>query len=190
MALHTFDPDPETVEAVRAHLSELVGRAEFSARRLARANPLALALAVPHEIYYMGLDELAEGRPVTTARSVAQGFLVFDGAEPVASAEVGGEGSGFMVTEGQFVGATARAIERAERRDDIGDAEVRLMRIPAVYLMALWLHDPDGRDDVVIPMEPAPAPLEAGRTYRPEELIQPLAEMARRRLDGGDELGG
>ena len=189
MALHTFEPDPETVEAVRAHLSELVGRAEFSGRRLARANPLALALAAPHEIYHLGLDELAEGRPVTAARPVAQGFLVFDGEEPVAVAEVGGEGAGFMVTEGRFVAATARAIERAEGRDDIGDAEVRLLRIPAIYLMALWLHDPDGGEDLVIPMEPAPAPLEVGRAYRPEELIEPLAELARPRLDG-EALGG
>jgi hypothetical protein len=191
MALYTTDPDPEVVEVVRAQLAQLVGRPEFRDRALARANPLGLALAAPHDVYVLGLDELAEGARLADARLVAHRFLVLDDSAPLASAEVAtDERAGLMVTEGPYVDGTARAIENAEERDDVADAEVRMLRIPALYLMALWLHERDGGNDILVPVEPAPAPLEPGRYYPADEFLAELAAMARQRLGGRDDAGG
>jgi hypothetical protein len=191
MALHTAVPDPEVVEVVRGHLAQLVGRPEFRERALARANPLGIALAAPHDVYVLGLDELAAGTRLADARLVAHRFLVLDDSAALASAEVAADDhGGFMVTEGPYVEGTVRAIEGAEARTDATDAEVRLLRIPALYLVALWLHEPDGEGDLLVPVDPAPRPLEAGRYYSSDELLSELARMARRRADGPDDAGG
>ncbi len=58
------------------------------------------------------------------------------------------------------------------------------VRIPGIYLVALWLRDEDGgRDgDVVVPLAPAPPPLEAGRNYPPAEIRPLLQRLAEERL--------
>ncbi|MGH3927490.1 MAG: triple tyrosine motif-containing protein, partial [Pseudonocardiaceae bacterium] len=70
-----------------------------------------------------------------------------------------------------------------------GDYEVRLLRIPALYFVALWLKDEKGRDDILIPLDPAPAPFEPGRSYRPDEVLAELAASARTRLEFDDAEG-
>jgi hypothetical protein len=185
MTLRVPEPTPETVESVRSQLSELAGRAQFRHRALARANPVTVALTAPHDVYFLGLDELADGVSIDAARPVAQRFLVMDADTAVASAEVTGpDGAGFQANEGPFVAATAAAIIRAEAEPELadGDYELRLLRIPALYFVALWLHDEDGRGDVVVPLDPAPAPFEPGRSYSPDEVLAELANQARRRI--------
>jgi hypothetical protein len=189
MTLRVAEPSPDTIEAVRSQLSELAGRADFRARRLARANPTAIGLAAPHDVYTLGLDEIAAGAPLDAARVVGRRFLVMDGDDAVASAEVAEvDGSGFQSNEGPFVAATAAAIAHAESDRELADGsfELRVLRIPALYLMALWLKDDDGGSDVVIPIAPAPAPLEPLRSYPPEKLMSELAGQARARLEAQD----
>ena len=190
MTLRVAEPTRESIEAVQHNLSELAGRSAFRGRALGRINPLDVALAAPHDVYSLGLDQLAEGASIDSAHPVGRRFMVMDGERPVASAEVAGreDGSGFQANEGPFVAATARAIEQAEQDPELADGrfELRVLRIPALYLMALWLKDENGDDDVVIPLDPAPAPLESGRRYRPEEVLAELAPVAHERLSFDD----
>jgi hypothetical protein len=184
MTLRVSEAPSESVEAIRGQLSELAGRAQFRHRALARANPVNVALAAPHDVYFLGLDELAQGASIEAARPVAQRFLVMDGDTAVASAEITGrDGSGFQANEGPFVASTAAAIVRAEAAPELaeGDYEIRLLRIPALYFVALWLHDSGGHGDVVVPLDPAPAPFEPDRHYTPAEVLSELAGQARQR---------
>ncbi|HYP48092.1 MAG TPA: hypothetical protein VEQ61_05595 [Thermoleophilaceae bacterium] len=194
MTLRVADPTRESVEVVQQNLSELAGRSAFRGRALGRVNPLNVALAAPHDVYSLGLEELAEGASIDSAQPVGRRFMVMDGDRPVASAEVAGrqDGSGFQANEGPFVAATARAIEQAEEDPELadGDYELRVLRIPALYLMALWLKDENGDGDLVIPLDPAPTPLESGRRYRPEEVLAELQTVARERLSFDDARNG
>jgi hypothetical protein len=184
-------PD-DTVEAVRSRLSALAGRPAFPERALGRADPDRVALAVPHDVYVLGLDRLAAGVTLADATLVGRRFLVLDGDAPVASAEMAGEGAEFQTTEGPYVASTASAIARAEQDPELAkaDYELRLLRIPALYFVGIWLKREGGAgDDVVIPLEPAPAGFVAGRSYAPAELLDLLREQARARLeldDGSD----
>ena len=180
----------DTVEAVRTRLSTLAGRTAFPERALGRADPDALALAAPHDVYVLGLNRLAAGATLPDAELVGRRFLVLEGDTPVASAELSGEGGEFQATEGPYVGATASAIARAEQDPELAkaDYELRLLRIPALYFVGIWLkREGRGGDDVVVPLEPAPAGLVAGRSYAPGELLEILAERARIRLAFDDE---
>jgi hypothetical protein len=101
-----------------------------------------------------------------------------------------------QLTEGAFVRATAEALRAAEERPEVRETtfELCLLRAPALYLVTLWLHAAD-RDDLFVPLHPAPAPLEAGRPYREEEFAEIAARLAdealdrERAADRPDELG-
>jgi hypothetical protein len=188
MTLRPAEPSPEVVETVRSHLSALAERPEFQRRGMAGSEPSRLELAVPHDVYSLGLDQLSAGATIQDAEPVGQRFLVVDGDTPVSSAEVTPEGGAFQANEGPFVAATLAAIEQAEQDPELTDGryELRLLRIPALYLMALWLKDDDGDGDLVIPLDPSPEPLEAGRHYRPDELVAELARMAEARSEFDD----
>jgi hypothetical protein len=49
--------------------------------------------------------------------------------------------------------------------------------------MALWLKDLRGEHDLVLPMTPAPAPLEAGHAYAARQFTELLAGPAQRQID-------
>jgi hypothetical protein len=190
MTLRPAEPSPEVVETVRSHLAALAERPEYQGRGVAQSEPSELELAVPHDVYTLGLDRLAAGVSIRDAEPVGQRFLVLDGDTPISSAEVTPEGGDFQANEGPYVAATAAAIEQAEQDPELSDGryELRLLRIPALYLMALWLKDDEGDGDLVIPLDPAPEPLEPGRHYRPDELMEELARMAEARTRF-DEVG-
>ena len=92
MTLRVPEPTEASVETVRSHLSELAGRTAFRRRALARANPAGLALAAPHDVYSLGLRDLAEGASLDAATVDGRRFIVMDGDKPIASAELADRG--------------------------------------------------------------------------------------------------
>jgi hypothetical protein len=175
MAIRARDVSQENVDAVQQHLSE---------RALTRSAPADAALSAAHDVYSPRVDDLAAGRGLSAAERVAVAFLVMDGSRAVASVEHDTERGAVSSTEGPFSEATAEAIRRAEADPELadGDYELRELRVPGLYLMAVWLKDLSGDGDVVIPLEPAPAPLQAGRSYRLPQLEPELESMSRARL--------
>lgn len=187
MTLRVPDVSADSVLAVRDNLSELAGRTAYRHRALASVNPLDVALALPHDVYSLGLDDLVRGATLDDARLVGRRFLVMAGENAVASAEIARD-DGFTATEGPFVAGTARAVAVAEQDPATaeGNYEVRVLRVPALYFMALWLSGDSGEPDLVIPMDPAPEPFSPGERVSPDELMAHLAELARRRLEFDD----
>jgi hypothetical protein len=192
MTLRAATATATSVEQVRSRLSELAGRTEFQDRALSRADPAGLALAAPHDVYVLGLDDVVDGTTLAAARLVGRRFLVLDGSRAIAGVEVADPDarSGFQVNEGPYVEATAAAIARAEEDPDLAgdDHEVRLLRVPALHFVGLWLKSDRDRGDRVIPLDPAPAHLEAGRIQDPAVLLSTLADHARR-TGGFDDAG-
>jgi hypothetical protein len=193
--LHT-PPIPEAAQsAVEAGLGQLVARPGYDdVRMLARADVSALSLSVPHDVYTVGLDDLARPDGLAAAQRVGRRFLVLEGDNAVASAELGDPdaGTGFIATEGPFVEETAAAVASAEQMPEVvaGDYELRLLRIPSAYLMALWLKDRLGETDLLIPLAPTPPGLEPRVRYSPAELFELLRGSAVRRsdIDDGEDL--
>jgi len=179
-------PTDASIEHVRARLSELAARANFGDRALARADPVALALAAPHDVYALGLADVAAGATLAAATLVGRRFLVMEGPTAIASVEIAASGAParFEANEGPYVAATADALARAESDPLVaaGSFELRLLRIPALYAMALWLSDDDGRSDLLFPLAPAPAPLDARGSVGEHELLELLRPAARERL--------
>jgi hypothetical protein len=150
--------------------------------------------AAPHPVYTAGLDDLAAGKLLDAARPDGWRYLLVRGDEAVATATVGVPDAGGApgishITQGPFVEATLEALHRAEALDEVrgGDFELRLLDVPALYLRALWLHGPR---DILLPLPPAPEPLEAYRPYREGEVVAALRDRAAERLRMPSDYGG
>jgi hypothetical protein len=177
---------------------ELVSRALHRAMatgRLAREAALGGAAVVPagaHQVYSLGLEDIVGGRTLGDARPTGWRVLVFTGREALASVEfeatataTGGGPAATgdpSVNYGPFVRATVDAFATAEQHPEViaQDYEARLLEVPGLYLMALWLRG--DRDSLYLPMSPAPSSLSTERLYREREFRQELVPMAKLRL--------
>jgi hypothetical protein len=150
MALRSLALSDSALETIRAGVARLAARPEYRDRGLGRAE--GLDVAAPHDVYTVGLDALAAGGGLEAAEPVGRRVLLMRGADSVATAELDDpEGAGGLsANEGPFAEATARAISRVESWPEVadGDYELRVLRLPALYLMALWLKDESGDRDL------------------------------------------
>jgi len=147
-----------------------------------------------HPVYYVPLDALAEGRLLQAATQTSWRYLLVQDDRAIAEAELSAATKGatkgrrrrsrakplaFLgLSHGPFTGATVDALHAAERLPQVAaaDYELRLLKIPAVYLAALWLHG-DG-DDILIPMGNPPGGLKKNKPYTEKQVIRALAPMA------------
>ena len=191
MTLHTPDLPEPALRAIQAGVERLAGRSEYGDRALGGADPAALEAAVPHDVYTLGLDAIADGKGLGSAEPVGRRVLVMEGERAVAAAELADPegGEGFSATEGPYTETTARAVQEVEGWPVVadGDYDLRVLRLPALYLMALWLKDRDGDADLLVPLDPAPSGVQAGRGYPAGELLGELRARARDLLAAQDD---
>lgn len=193
MPIVTSELPPDAVDAVR--------RAVSATQRFPRRRGGALSLSSPHPIFTVALERLAAGdRPLEAAELVGWRALLEENKQVVAAVELPGAEpgkAGALVNRGAFVQSTIAALTMAERHKRVASerVELRLLRVNALYLLALWLHAAEGVDDLFVPLAPAPAPLLADTAYERTGFEAELSEMARsvvalyRAAERPDELG-
>jgi hypothetical protein len=171
---------------VEVHRAEPPGRARVRGPR--DIGPKGRRLASPHRVHNLRLTDLGKPGTLRGAPMTAWRYLVEDDGAAVASAEVGVDEKGNVrgfdhVNEGPFVAATAAAQKAAAELPQVRDGrmEARILRIPALYVMALWLKDLDGDADLIVPMAPSPPYLEANRPYTERDFMRALAGPAKER---------
>ncbi|MEV6547079.1 hypothetical protein AB0M57_00045 [Streptomyces sp. NPDC051597] len=173
MALQVPQPPQESRSAAEAGVELLAGLGRVRTATLLPAAADELRLAHPLQMYVIGLADLPGG--LDRARPVAWRYLVQHDSGPVALAEtVRDEAGGHVFSQlnyGPFVAGTAAALEAAGHEP--GDAEVRLLHLPAVHLIAVWRHSPGS--DTLIPAAPAPTGVQADQAYPAAELFALLA---------------
>lgn len=190
MPIRLAEPPRAALEALRETLSERAERSDFATKALRDAPVDELALTAPHPVYTLGLDALVGGQGLGGAELTGWRYLVQRGDSTIASAEVqvgasGADVSRLEVNEGPFVRATEAAVSRAEGLPELegGTYELRLLKIPGAYVIALWLKAEGGGNDVLIPIGETPSEVEAGRPYEEGELLGALAEPAHTQLN-------
>jgi hypothetical protein len=183
----------EAVEAVRHALS--------ATGRFPRHRGAALSLSSPHPTFAVGLERLvARERLVEAAELIGWRALLEENREVVAAVELPGKEpgkSGALINRGPFVASTLAALGTAERQKRVVSerVELRLLRVNALYVVALWLYGVEAGEDLFIPLSPAPSPLRAGAPYESTPFEEELFEMARgvaeanRAAERPDELG-
>jgi len=167
------------------------GRAQSASetRTLADRESTPTRATHPHPVYTTDLEDVAAGRAIESARLVGWRYLISEqeGAGRVAEVhwdESAGTHCFGGVTEGAFVDETLAALAELERREEIeqDDYELRVLRIPGLFVFAVWLRADVG-EDIVVPLGPTFGSLESGNAIQAEELSRALCEPARTVLE-------
>jgi hypothetical protein len=170
----TIGNPPQSAYTLVADAVRRLAGAGGAARALAAADPSKLSVALPHKVYTVDADAIAQGGKLDRARLVEWRFLILDGQSPVAAVELSCDEQGRNLkfaglNTGPFVAGTRDAVLHAEGLDAVknGSYELRALRLPSVYVMALWLKDLVGENDLLLPFGPsshavAPAEHRAG----------------------------
>lgn len=183
MPLHLPDPPTDVANKVRSTVRMFAGNTNHNLKALHGAKADRVDVTTPHQVFTMGLDDVTSGAGLEKARSVGWRHLVVADGKPIASAEttLAQDGKTHVpghVNEGPFVNATAEAEAAAQALPQVaaGDFELRMLRIPAVYFMALWLHSP--ATDLLVPLAPSPIGQE-GQAVPAADVLNELAQRAR-----------
>ena len=184
MPLHTPEPPRQVVDTVQSSFQAMIKTGSVRLPEL-RHPPGTLALAQPHQIFSLGLADLATGKGLEAARSTGWRYLVQAGENSLASAETavspaGSEHVFSAFNSGRLVTSTVEAIRTAQGLPQVGQGnfELRLLRVPALYFTALWMHSAQGTDDVLIPLAPSPG-VATGKPVPAAPLLQDLASKAK-----------
>jgi hypothetical protein len=195
MSLFVPPPPPGGLEVINKALGDLGTRPSTAARAMEDAAPEDIAVAAPHPVYFLGLEDVASGGGLSAAKLVSWRYILLNGDNSLAAAEVSleeGEGLEFShVNQGPFVGATVEGVGIAEGLDEVSrnDYELRLLKIPGLYIVALWLHA--DQQDILIPLAPAPSVLTPNIPYSETDFIEAVQPAASNRLQHEeDDLAG
>lgn len=154
----------------------------------------------PQPVFTAGLEQLlrAERAEQTVAAGPTWRFSRFDTSGRLGAFEVtpgSPGGSSAAAGDDRFSAAIreALAVAAEDERVRAGDYEARLFRVPALYLLALWLHAAE-QPDLFVPLQ-AIAGVETRRVYDQESFLGALREAAETTLSAyrdaerPDELG-
>jgi len=184
-----------------AHLTKLLRERNVPTGMPVEMHLEALSYSEPHPVFSVPLDALAGGKLLDGATHASWRYLLVQDERAIAEVELsagrrGAKGAGtksleFLgLTHGPFTEATIEALATAEQLPQVAaaDYELRLLKVPAVYLVALWLHG--AKDDILIPMGDPPGGLKPNRPYAEAaviEALQGIVERTTRFQDAYDE---
>lgn len=142
------------------------------------ASDGSLLVEHPLALHVLSPEPPTGGLP--QARLTGWRFLIANGERVVAAAETALTPNGWVFSHfhgGPFLASTQRALLQAESLP--APYQPRLLSIPGLYMLCLWLHgDPADGDtaqpspaDVLIPLAPAPPGIAAHRPYRVADLL-------------------
>jgi hypothetical protein len=115
--------------------------------------------------------------------------MVFDGELPLLTIEISlaqeGTYADFLCSnQGPFVESLVRGVEFAESQEPIrgGSYELRLLEVPSLYFLAIWLHS---KEDLFIPLPPPNEP-ESYSLLTETEVSAYLRNEGERRLKSNE----
>jgi len=162
MSLHIEKPPPTAYKMIADAIKRMSIAGGTAARAVNVSDPSRLNAATPHKVFVLDADDIVNGRMLDVAQLVAWRFLLLDNQTPIAAVELSCDGKGnnlkfASVNVGPFVVGTRAAILQAEGLDVVneGEYDLRALRAPSVYVMAIWLKDRQGTKDLLIPITPS-----------------------------------
>jgi hypothetical protein len=160
------------------------------------ADPSRLSSVLPHKVYTLGASQIAQGRDLDRARLTGWRFLIQYGTKVLAAAELSCDPTGANVRfssidVGPFAKATRDVVMAAERLESVrrGSYELRVLRAPSVYAMAVWLKNLEQGEDIVLRIDPTAQAQTSGQaiggdrwTQSSSQFVQSIRPAAKQSL--------
>lgn len=181
MPLHVPPAPTPALRSVLAAVGSPTAGSEIHPPSLRSAEPLTVEHPLP--VHVVDGDARRHDSPRT--RLTGWRFLVRGGDRPLAAAEAKLTADGWVFShfrEGPYVGSTEQALRQAESLPSA--YQPRLLSVPELYMLTLWLHcevtaDPaDGTPtpaDLLVPLAPAPPGITSHRPRRMADLLPLMA---------------
>jgi hypothetical protein len=196
MAFIAPKPPQQALDAVHSTFLDLSRNGAFRSPAL-RSAAGSLQLTEPHQVFTLGLSDLAAGKGLKAAKPTGWRYLVQEGDNVLASAEVTSAGPAdkyvfSAFNEGRFVASSANAMRAVREFPEVkqGNFELRLLNVPGLYVMALWLHGAQGKGDLLVPLAPSPIETPVGKPVPAAVLLKELAAKAKAPMEAADRTGG
>jgi len=147
----------------------------------------------PHPLYTVNVDGVLDKRLLARCKRTAWQYILVQGGDPIGLAEVASNRDGRpgrlayaarYSDEYAKVMLAAMEAARVELENSPKDYALRILRAPAIYLQAVWMHAKD--DDVFFPIAPVPAAIEPNKRITEAELTERLLPLARQRAAAND----
>ena len=172
-------------------LTSLVLKHTKSIKALSRVKAQHLNASLPHKVYSLDPMEILAGHSLEKAKHV--GWRIFHPRDKSAAIEAHCDEKGRNhtfagINRGPFVQGTHQALDIASAHAALDEHsfELSMLRIPALYVMALWLKHKNSEEDIIISIPPTHHVIEPGRVYTSHEFWQRLYEAAKQRYDNHD----
>jgi hypothetical protein len=196
MPLQLPSPPPNAYTLLTLAISQLSVAGGPATQAIKFTDPTKLNSALPHKVYMLGSSEIAQGRNLNQALLVAWRFLIQYGSRTVGAVELSCNAVGANLRfasfdVGPFAQGTRNIVSQAETLDSVrrGSYELRLLKAPSVYVMAVWLKNLGSGDDIVLPipqtLPPAGSTLGSGLLplpSSPRDFVKSLQPSARTAL--------
>ena len=191
MPLLTESPPAGIEKVLDATVSELVGHGALAVG--ARTRP---AVSVPVRVHHLGADAIAAGKGLAAVQPTGwlstlstdgevRGTIELIPARTARKGTASADGLRFGgFTTGPLQRALAAAIDTAAKASGRSEVQLAVLRVPALYLLALWLRGKGG--DRLVPIAPCPPPLKAGEAYPADRALSLLQAAAKSVLEGDE----
>jgi hypothetical protein len=175
-----------------AVIDGLKGLARSSAWSAAAAAPAAgMQVMEPYPIYSLRLDGIMS-KGLDAAELVGWRYLIVSGQNVTQAAELvttqGGVPRLNALTTGH-AGEMEDVFAKAEALPEVAqsDYEIRTLRVPALYVTALWLKALQGNADLFLVVPPCVfPPFDAQNVYQRDDFLTHLKAAATKRLQQGN----
>lgn len=182
-----FDfPPPESVNAFIDGVRQFLTEVDLDLTKALQIAALAPTDHLPHQIYFIRLDDVAAGKELDAATFTGWRYVLSLSEGELHAVETdydaaSNQHSFASVNQGPFPDATIDLLRSQESLAQIGEEDFvfAMIRIPALYVFAAWFKNEGQNTNILIPLAPTHHSLEAGKSYTPEQffgLLKPEAE--------------
>jgi hypothetical protein len=182
MPLHLQESSPQAAAALVEEIRRRLAPGRRSRAFLPR-RPESLALLKPLPLYASTLQAAAAGTVLEDARQYSWHYLVLEDKEVVGFGEVLLDGRFASLAHSPAVRGIDRALTRLAARAGAVPIEVtlRMLRVPALSIIAVWLHGE--KLDRLVALPPTHGRLRASQIYTGAVFAERLKTAARIQIE-------
>jgi hypothetical protein len=153
-------------------------------------------ICAPHPLFNLDAADLANGEGLETASSDTFIYILESAGRPRGMATVRADSFGVAaaltsLSFGAYAQSASTALALLSSHEKIRKCtyEVRVLRVIMLHLWAIWLKSNRKKvPDIIYPLTPTPAPLEAGKLYEADEFMAIVRPIARSRMERSSEM--